>query len=543
MFWTKNKVSTRKVILSVAVLCLAAIGLITGAQFNSTDASTALSATNSSAASPAATFPANAGTLGAVPDGTGGAGLCGANKDVTFTVAGMSAPISNVEVSFTMTHTWVGDMQVALLAPGATPSHLLFSRTGAATATSFGDDSNMLGPYNFKDSAAGTHWWTAAASVTTAVPVPTGDYRTVAAGPAAAPPALTTMTTTFAGLTTPQTNGSWTLRLNDCGGGDTGSVSAASLTLTGGAAVASDAPMDFNADGRSDYVVIRNVGGGPSGQIRWFYNLSSGGSTVALDWGIATDFFISEDFDNDNKDDIAVWRPGAATVAAFYILNSATSTARVEAFGQSGDDPTIVDDYNNDGSADLAVYRAGASAGDQSIWFYRTSAGGAVTYFPWGQNGDFPAPGDYDGDGSADFVVQRNNGGGQAAFWRNLTTAPDDLVIFGTPTDVIVPGDYDGDGKTDIATIRGSGGQINWFIEPSGTAGVQVDQFVFGLSATDLPPQGDYEADGRTEAAIWRPSATANQTVFWSRESDSGTVASFPLGSNGDYPVANFNAH
>ena len=308
------------------------------------------------------------------------------------------------------------------------------------------------------------------------------------------------------------------------------------------AAPTSDAPVDFNGDGKTDFVVVRNTGGGSGGQITWFWNLNgSAAPTAAAAWGISTDKFVSGDYDGDGKDDIAVWRPGAATVAAFYILNSATSTLRQEAFGQAGDDASVVGDYNGDGKDDLAVYRAGASAGDQSTWFYRTTANGAVTYMPWGQNGDFPAPGDYDGDGKADFAVQRNNGGGQARFWRMQTTAGFDSVVFGTPTDVIVPGDYDGDGKTDIATVRGVSGSIQWHWLNSSNS--TIEYRTFGASATDFPAQGDYDGDGKTDVGIWRPSASANASAFWSLGTTSNTVTTFAFGANGDYPVANFNSH
>ena len=309
-----------------------------------------------------------------------------------------------------------------------------------------------------------------------------------------------------------------------------------------GAAPTSDAPVDFNGDGKTDFVVVRNTGGGSGGQVTWFWNLNgSAAPTAASAWGISTDKFVSGDYDGDGKDDIAVWRPGAATVAAFYILNSATSTLRQEAFGQAGDDASVVGDYNGDGKDDLAVYRAGASAGDQSTWFYRTTANGAVTYMPWGQNGDFPAPGDYDGDGKADFAVQRNNGGGQARFWRMQTTAGFDSVVFGTPTDVIVPGDYDGDGKTDIATVRGVSGSIQWHWLNSSNS--TIEYRTFGASATDFPAQGDYDGDGKTDVGIWRPSASANASAFWSLGTTSNTVTAFAFGANGDYPVANFNSH
>ncbi|MBS1792631.1 MAG: VCBS repeat-containing protein [Acidobacteria bacterium] len=303
--------------------------------------------------------------------------------------------------------------------------------------------------------------------------------------------------------------------------------------------------VDFDGNGKTDFAVVRNTGGGPSGQETWFINLNGTSTTYASAWGIASDFFVPADFDGDQKTDIAVWRPIASGQpsgnAFFYILQSQTNTLRTEDFGQNGDNPKVVGDYNGDGKADVAVYRPGANSGDPSTWFYRTTAGGAVTYVPWGQNGDFPAPGDYDGDGKNDFVVQRNNGGGQARFWMNQTTAGFNSIVFGTPTDNIVPGDYDGDGKTDLAVVRGSAGAFNWYVRPSSTGAISGTPYaVFGASATDFFAQGDYDGDGKTDVAIWRPSASAGASAFWALGSTAGTFA-VPFGQNGDYPVANYN--
>ncbi len=292
-----------------------------------------------------------------------------------------------------------------------------------------------------------------------------------------------------------------------------------------------DAPVDFNGDGKTDWVVIRNTGGGTNGQITWFWNINgSAAGTAASRWGLGSDEFLSEDFDGDDKDDIACWRPGAATVAAFYILQSATNTVRVEAFGQTADDPSVVDDYNGDNRADLAVWRP-----SNGTWYYRTVANGAVTFVPWGVSTDFPAPGDYDGNGSADFAVQRPNAGA-GNFWVRLSTGVvQPVAVFGVSNDTVVPGDYDGDGKTDIATLRAVGGAINWYWRPSGGGADQ--QVTFGASATDFAIQGDYNGDGRTDQGVWR------NGTFWTRSTVGGAIGNFGLGASGDYPIANYNTH
>lgn len=482
------------------------------------------------------TFPANAGTLGAVADGPAAqCGTAGPNKDVTFTVSGISGAPSAVSANFTFgapVHTWRGDITATLIAPNGA-SHVLFGRTNSTTAAGCGSPNDLAGPYTFNDTGL-TTWWTIAGT-----PTPTGTYRTTTPGGSAAGGTVTTMNPAFAGI--PTSNGTWTLRFTDAGGGDTGSVSAANLTLTaGGPPAPVQHVVDYNGDGRTDWSVVRNTGGGSGGQVTWFNQPTGGGSSLATPFGISTDFFVPEDYDGDGSTDIAVWRPGAATVAAWYILQSQTNTLRAEAYGVTGDDPTVVGDYNNDGRADLAVYRAGASAGAQSFWYYRTTANGTVTVVPWGTNGDFPAPGDYDGNGSNDFVVQRPSGA-QGRFFTLLSTGATSSTVYGTSSDLILPGDYDGDGKTDICVARGTGGQILWsFLSSLNGSSTSV---VWGLSATDFPVQGDYDGDGRTDRAVWRPAADPTQNFFFVDRSTGAGLLAFEWGQNGDYPVANYNSH
>ena len=315
--------------------------------------------------------------------------------------------------------------------------------------------------------------------------------------------------------------------------------------------------LDFNGDGKTDFSVTRNTGGGPNGQLTWF-NCFNGVADPACRqfaaFGLATDFVVPADYDGDGKSDIAVWRPGASGVAAFYILQSQTNTVRTDVFGQNGDDPTVVADYTGDGKADAAVYRIGASPGQQSFWYYRASNGpfiGLIVYEQWGFNngssigGDFAAPGDYDGDGKSDFMVQRDNGGGSAIFWlrtngtNNVTSA-----VWGNRTDTVVPGDYDGDGKTDIAVARFFiGGAVNWYVRRSTTPSMPFTLYsTFGLGDTDFPVQGDYDGDGKTDVAVWRPNADPSANFFYYSGSTSGFTA-FEWGQNGDYPNANAYTH
>jgi hypothetical protein len=275
--------------------------------------------------------------------------------------------------------------------------------------------------------------------------------------------------------------------------------------------------------------------------------------------GIAGDFFVPGDFDGDGKTDAAVW----SSTGAFTIRQSSTSMNTSITLGQSGDDPRVIGNYDSDTRVDAAVYRAGTMSGAYSSWIYHPSAGGpdvTVTCsatLDCGKNGDFPAPGDYDGDGKFDFMVQRKHAGTLCAsdpiqgpiipnadFLLSINGGAGTTVIpcIGTDTDVIVPGDYDGDGKTDIATIRSSAGELRWTIRKSSTNTLVV--VMFGLPDTDFPVQGDYDGDGKTDLAVWRPNANPNDLgTFRTHSLASGLESVFNWGKKGDYPVANFNAH
>lgn len=495
-------------------------------------------------ASPEVVF--NGTGTGPIPDSAAGPQAPGTPLVVNIPVTGLTGNVTAVTATMTFgpqIHTWAGDVVATLRAPGGSPSLVLFGYTGAVTATSFGDNSDLTGPYTFSDAGTGTNaFWAAATAAGATVPIPSGTYKASTIGGTAAGGTDVSINTAFAGLTPAQANGTWTLTFTDGGAGDTGSVSAVSLDITAGTPPpAADAPVDMNGDGKTDYVVVRNTGGGVGGQITWYIQ-NNGGTSRGAAWGISTDFFIPEDYNGDGSDDVAVWRPGATAGAQsnFYVLQSGTNTFLSAQFGQNGDDPTVVNDYDGDNKADFAVYRVGATAGAPSFWYYRPSgtAGVNFTTVQWGQNGDFPAPGDYDGDNKNDFCVQRNVGGA-GTFLLSKSGGGTESVQFGLPTDVIVPGDYDGDRKTDFAVRRAIGGQINWFVLLR-AGGNQ--NYVYGASATDTAVQGDYNGDGKTDVAVWRSGAAATFFVRPSGTTGASDI-SFVWGQTSDYPVANYNNH
>jgi len=473
------------------------------------------------AQAPQATFPGTG--VGAIPDGLSGTPpQFGAPLVISFAVSGVIDPITDVSIDITLFHTWVGDLDMVLRAPGGAPSHVVVSRIGVTSANGFGSSSDVDGTYNFSDAAVGPNIWTAAA----ATPVPGGTYRTTAAGGEGQsnPPPLTSLRSTFSGLGA-AANGIWTLTIRDAAAMDTGSVTAANLSVfpPGSPGIVSRPPLDFDGDGKTDYVLVRNS----AGFMNWFVQRSVAGF-LSRSWGVWTsDEVLPGDYDGDGKWDIAVWRSGTPSI--FYILNSATGTLQTVSFGQIGDDPRITQDFDADGIADPAIVR---NVSGTLTWYIQRSAAG-LTAVPFGNNStDVAIRGDYDGDRKADpavyrfttntFYVLRSSDGGL----RSAT--------FGASgSDYRLPADFDGDGKTDFAVWRGIGvgssGAWYWLQSSNGL----FRSLNFGIGGLDLPVPGDYDGDGKSDQAVWRPGSPAN--FFVNRST--GSVVVFAFGSTSDVPA------
>lgn len=302
------------------------------------------------------------------------------------------------------------------------------------------------------------------------------------------------------------------------------------------------ANVDFNGDGRSDWVVNRFVGT----LTQWFVqnNGSSGG--IGVQFGVSTDRIVPEDYDGDGRDDIAVWRPNSQSF--FYILRSSNGTVQSAQFGISSDNPAVVGDYDGDGRADQAVFRANGTATDpcgigRSVWYFRPSGSPAVnfSYRCWGINGDVPTGGDFDGDGRVDFCVRRNDGGAGNFYLLRSSDSGIEVINWGLPTDAIVPGDYDGDARSDFCLARINAGVGNFYILERDGGGTGATPIVFGNANTDFLAPGDYDGDGRQDIAVWRPNADPTQNFFFVLRSSNSALQTFEWGQNGDEPAAEWN--
>ena len=315
-------------------------------------------------------------------------------------------------------------------------------------------------------------------------------------------------------------------------------------------------PVDYDGDGRTDFSVLRFPNVAPPGVAQsTFYNQNSTSGFQAANWGNAnTDLPAPGDYDGDGRDDLALYRAGAAVGnnSAFLILRSSDNTALLSTWGLNGDAP-VARDYDGDGKTDVAVFRKGATVGSQATWLILQSSNSAGRIVPWGttgaangSTGDTPIPADYDGDGKFDLAVYRFGGlapnnsylilrssDGTASYqqWGNFTT------------DYILPGDYDGDGKADLCVARtgaSTSTQVIWYILQSSNN--QLRAFPWGITS-DLPVQGDYDGDGRTDLAMYRRGATAtSNSLFWVYNSLSNTAQATPWGLQPDFPIATFDA-
>ncbi len=158
-----------------------------------------------------------------------------------------------------------------------------------------------------------------------------------------------------------------------------------------------------------------------------------------------------------------------------------------------------------------------------------------ISWF-FGQGGDVPLVGDWDGDGDDTVGVYRKD----KVYLRNdLRTLPAEIeFFFGRAGDKPFTGDFDGDGDTDIGLHRESSGLVYLLAGiPGGGVGTTGDQFFYGEPG-DRIMAGDWDANGTETVGIFRPH---NSTFYLSNQNATVPAADiFAFGESDWLPTAGY---
>ncbi len=191
---------------------------------------------------------------------------------------------------------------------------------------------------------------------------------------------------------------------------------------------------------------------------------------VSFLFGNPNDVPFSGDWDGDGIETPGLYRQSDGYV---YLRNSSDQgiADRSFYFGNPGDVP-IIGDFDGDGDDSVSLYRP-----SEQRFFIINELGsadgglGAADFdFVFGDAGDKPFAGDFDGNGATDVGLHRESTGLVYYRFSLATGVADQSFIFGDPGDVVLTGDWDGDGVDTLAAYRPSNG--NWYLKLAMEQGV-----------------------------------------------------------------------
>jgi lysyl endopeptidase len=222
------------------------------------------------------------------------------------------------------------------------------------------------------------------------------------------------------------------------------------------------------------------------------------------------------------------------TTQGLWHVGTRTNATTSFYFGNPGDYP-MVGDWDCDGVDTPGLYRQS----DGYVYLRNSNTQGVATIkFYFGNPGDIPLAGDFDGDGCDSVSIYRpseqriyvindlgsNDGGlGAADYW----------YLFGNPGDKPFVGDFDGDEIDTVGLHRESTGLV--YYRNTHTQGNADAQFIYG-DPGDRIVADDWNHDGHDSPGLFRPSRT---TVYLRFANTQGNAdAWFMFGEPDWLPVA-----
>ena len=258
--------------------------------------------------------------------------------------------------------------------------------------------------------------------------------------------------------------------------------------------------------------------------------------------GLAIDAFATK-VDSTFPDTIGVFRP---STGQFLLRNSNTAGSPnfTFTFGQSGDKP-VVGDWNGDGVTDIGVFRNGTfllatvqttlKAPCLFCIPVLTTAATPLPSFSFGPSAGSPVAGDWNGDG-IDTIGVFSNGTFQL---RNSNTAGSaDLTFgFGAAGDKPVAGDWNGDGIDTVGVFRV--GSDCTFLLTNNNSTVNITANGFCTVTGDPPVTGDWNGDGIDSLGVF---SAALGNKFFLTDNNATLIGQaeiqFSFGQFGDIPLA-----
>jgi serine-aspartate repeat-containing protein C/D/E len=240
---------------------------------------------------------------------------------------------------------------------------------------------------------------------------------------------------------------------------------------------------DFNGDGRSE-IALYDRG-------QWFIDLNGNGrwdpDDLWLALGEEHDLPVVGDWNGDGKTDVGIFGPMWAQDPIAIEADPGLPDAENSTFVKAKNVPPLPQEATN-GLRVLQRSQCGVPRADLIDHVFR-----------YGQLGDVPVTGDWNGDGTSNIGIFRKgtwildtNGDGRLS-------PEDKTFVFGAEGDVPLVGDFDGSGVPQIAIWRGR--QI--IIDSNRNYRLDEADDVLELHGAGRPVVGDFDGDGRDEIVLY----------------------------------------